>query len=468
MPTRRNVLLTAGAWFAGTQSLRAQDVTQAACGRLGRPLRILVPDGSQANVAPVIAGFERTHGGRSEMIVVDLDDINATLTLESILPELGVDIALPATFGIPDLADSGAILPLGDIDARLGGRALAEGELYRAGDDFDGEHWGFQTDGDVYLMFYHRGMLEDPDEQARYADLTGTPLAIPQTWPELDRQMAFFHRPDQGRFGGCLFRTATYAAWEWWARFHAAGGLPFDADFHPRLASDPGLAALEAMIAADAHLTGSKLGLFDNWARYNAGDIYASIGWGGTQKSLNLPGAGMRGRVANGPLPGAMLDGKPMPLAYFNWGWSYVVARHCPEPDLAYRFCQFAVGAKTSSDAVAAPEGYFDPFRKEHYSDPRIIEVYGTSFLREHQRAMTAPIPDLYVARRSEYFDALTFWLLRSLSGATRPDVALKNVENAWESTTEQVGRPRQAARWKALYAAYPDRLRPLWERDAG
>jgi multiple sugar transport system substrate-binding protein len=222
------------------------------------------------------------------------------------------------------------------------------------------------------------------------------------------------------------------------------------------------------MIAADAHLTGSKLGLFDNWARYNAGDIYASIGWGGTQKSLNLPGAGMRGRVANGPLPGAMLDGKPMPLAYFNWGWSYVVARHCPEPDLAYRFCQFAVGAQTSSDAVAAPDGYFDPFREEHYSDPRIIEVYGTSFLREHQRAMTAPIPDLYVARRSEYFDALTFWLLRSLSGATRPDVALKNVENAWESTTEQVGRPRQAARWKALYAAYPDRLRPLWERDAG
>ncbi|GHE04108.1 hypothetical protein U879_01620 [Defluviimonas sp. 20V17] len=454
--------------MAGAPALKAQAPLVTACERLGRPLRILVPDGSQANVAPVIAGFEQSHGCRSEMIVVDLDDINATLTLESIFPELGVDVALPATFGIPDLADSGAIRPLAGLGPHPDNAAYRKGELYRAGDEFDGQRWGFQTDGDVYLMFYQRDMLEDPDEQARYADQTGTPLSIPQTWEELDRQMAFFHRPDQGRFGGCLYRTATYVAWEWWTRFHAAGGLPFDAEFHPRLASAPGEAALETMIAANAHLTGTQLGLFDNWARYNAGDIYANIGWGGTQKALNMPGARLRGRVANGPLPGAMVDGKPLSLAYFNWGWSYVVARHCPEPALAYNFCKFAVGAKHSSDAVAAAAGYFDPFRKEHYSDPRIIDVYGRSFLREHRRAMAAPIPDLYVVRRSEYFDVLTFWLLRALSGAIRPEVALKNIENAWESTTEQVGRTRQAARWKALYAAYPDRLRPLWEADRG
>ena len=418
--------------------------------RLGRPLRLLVPDGSQGNVAPLMQSFAQSQHCEVEMIVTDTDDINAALMLEAILPEMQIDVALPATFGIPDLTEAGAILPLDGL-----ARDFGTSEAPHMADRYDNRLWGFQTDGDVYLMFYHKGMLEDPEQRARYADQTGGELEIPRTWEDLDRQMAFFHRPDEGRFGGCLYRTATYAAWEWWARFHARCGMPFDDDCNAAIANDAGVGALEAMVAASAHLTGSELGLFGNWSRYNRGDIYANIGWGGTQKALNQPGAGMRGNVAHGPLPG----GKDLPLSYNNWGWSYVIARHCPIPELAYTFCKHAVSLGPSGDAVAAIDGFFDPFRPEHYSDPRIIDAYGASFLAEHKKAMADPIPDLYIARRNEYFDSLTMWLLRALAGQTDPETALRHVSARWDIITEQAGADRQRDRWQRLRASYPQRF---------
>ncbi|MEM1360954.1 MAG: extracellular solute-binding protein [Pseudomonadota bacterium] len=462
MLTRRQMLIGAAA-MATPAGAQTPKTLQRGFERLGRPLRILVPEGAQANLHPVIQAFEDFCGCKADLVVVDLDNINATLMLESMVPTHDIDIALPATFGIPDLVEAEAILPLDAFSTAEDRRANVPGGLYAAGDGFDGRRWGYQTDGDVYLMFYNRTLLKDPEEQARYADTTGTALDIPLTWDQVDRQMAFFHRPNDGLFGGCLFRTATYANWEWWARFHARGGLPFTEGFHPAIAGEAGIGALEAMIASAGSLTGSELGLFANWERYGRGDIYANIGWGGTQKALYARHSPMRDRLAHGPLPGGVVNGAPLPMAYFNWGWSYVVATHCPEPELAYRFCQFATDPEGSAEAVAAVDGYFDPFRLEHYEDPRIVAVYGESFLEQHQRAMSAPIPDLYIARRGKYMEALNYWLLLALKRVVTPEIALENVSQVWELTTEQVGRKAQEDRWKALYAAYPVELQPLW-----
>lgn len=463
----RRFLLAAGAAsaampFAGLAQAAAdrsqisERQMQALLTRLGRPLRMLVPNGAQANLGPVTAHFEHECNCPVETIVTDVDNINSALILESITPASQIDIALPATFGIPDLVESRAILPVDQFAKAHQPSDFAGSQLYQSGDTFDGQHWGYQTDGDVYLMFYNRRMMENTDEQSRYADLTGTPLAIPRTWDEVDRQMAFFHRPETGQYGGCLFRTANYVAWEWWSRFHAAGGLPFHSDCRPGVASEVGLAALEAMIVSAQHLTGANLGLFDNWKRYNRGDVFANIGWGGTQKSLNAPGSGMYGNVINGPLPGGVIDGEHVPLAYFNWGWSYVIARHCPVPELAYLFCQTAVDTEVSARSIAEIDGYFDPYRVEHYEDPGIVKVYGKDFLNVHRQAMSNAIPDFYVARRGSYFEALNYWLLNALSGEVSPRAALKSIELAWELTTEQVGRAAQLQRWNALYSSYP------------
>ena len=462
MPNRRQMMLqTAAAAILPTAGYALTDMAAQAAA-LGRPLKILAPNGSQANLAPVLSSFDAAYGCPAALVVTDLDNINAMLALEALTQAHGIDVALPATFGIPDLAENGAIRPLEDIATRPGQSGQTIQSLYSTGDMFDGHRWGYQTDGDVYMMFYHKDFLTNSVHKAQYEDRFGEALQVPLDWRSLDRQMAFFHRPDEGMYGGCLFRTDIYAVWEWWMRFHAEGVWPFSADMTPQIDGDAGVKALEDMIASAEHLTGAHLGFFGNWDRYQQGDIYANVGWGGTQKSLNASGSAMRGRVLPARLPCAAFGEDRIPLSYFNWGWSYVVTRQSPVPELAHAFARHAVSGPVSADAVAQADSFFDPFRENHYSNPSIIETYGKGFLGEHRKAMSEAIPDLYLARRNAYFEKLSYWLSVALAREVTPERALRNVAESWRLITSRVGHNAQEARWQALRRQYPKKLRTL------
>jgi multiple sugar transport system substrate-binding protein len=478
--TRRDVL---GALVASTAYFRAPGTTLADGDRdlqvevakkaatlaagITKPLRLLMPNGSGDNVRPVISAFAKATGVRIDAIEIPVDDINTKLTLDAMSGEGDYDLALPATFGLPDLVAAGSIIPLTQYAARHEPKDFRSGILYDIGDSFDGDIYGFQADGDTYVMFYNRDFLEDPREQERYADTYGVPLAIPTTWPELDRQMAFFHRPDHGRFGGSLFRVPGYLAWEWWVRFHAKGVWPLARDLTPQIASSAGIEALEEMIQATQYQAPDALGngLFANWKRYEKGDIYANIGWGGTQKYLNGPTSKMRGRMAFGPTPGGFVDGELLTIPYFNWGWNYVVTSNSKRPELAYLFALFASTPGMSTVSVRQQGGYFDPFRTEHYKDPAIIDTYSPEFLKVHEASLRTSIPDLYLARQSGYFSALNDWIARALAGSITPKDALTRTARQWRLINKRSGQA-QKARWLRLRDKYPsdvaNRLRDL------
>ncbi|MEM7509043.1 MAG: extracellular solute-binding protein [Pseudomonadota bacterium] len=422
----------------------------------------MVPTGCEGNISPVIDAFREATGIEASWQAVGVGDVDSHLALDALSGEGGYDLALPATFALPDLASVGAIRDLSELAARHEPPGFRDDTLYSIGDTFDDRIYGFQADGDTYLMFYHRDWMLDPVEQARYGDLYGISLDVPQTWAELDRQMAYFHRPEQGRFGGALFRTPGYLAWEWWVRFHAKGVWPLSADLEPQIASDQGVEALEEMIRASETLypEAKSAGLFRNWKRYSEGQIYCNIGWGGSQKYLNNQGSGMRGRMVFGPTPGGIVDGQLLRTSYFNWGWSYAVTQFSQQPELAYLFALFASTGEISTLAVRDAEGYFDPFRAEHYSDPVIQRIYSPEFLEVHEASMRASIPDLYLARQSEYFRVLNNALLDAITGREKPEAALRQVAIQWSLLNRQVGKEQQRTRWHALRGKYPDQVR--------
>jgi multiple sugar transport system substrate-binding protein len=286
-------------------------------------------------------------------------------------------------------------------------------------------------------------------------------LEVPQSWEELDRQMAFFHAPQEGRYGGALFRVPQYLAWEWWIRFHAKGVWPLSPELVPQIAGEAGVTALEEMIRAGQSLVPEvkSMGLFDNWARYARGDVYANIGWGGTQKYLNGPGSAMRGRMIFGPTPGGG-PGLGSSVPYFNWGWSYVICAASTRPELAYLFSLFASTPRMSTLAVSQPDGFFDPFRPEHYEDPGIVAAYSAPFLKVQQAAMRGAIPDFYLQGRADYFAALTRWLDAALHQDVPPEVALRRVATAWDQITQRAGPEKQRRRWQQLRAKYPASMR--------
>jgi multiple sugar transport system substrate-binding protein len=311
-------------------------------------------------------------------------------------------------------------------------------------------------------MFYLKDWLDDPEQNKKFADKHGYKLKVPDTWEELDAMMAFFNQPGQNRFGGALYRTQYFIAWEWWVRFHAKGFYPFDENMKPQINNDAGVKALEELIAASKFLyPGARSnGLFENFEAFSQGDKFCNIGWGGTQKFLNSNKSKIRGKMAFGPMPGGMVKGQLLKTPYFNWGWNYVVSSVSKQPEIAYLFTLYACSPVMSTQAVRDVDGYFDPFRVVHYKDPQIIQNYSAPFLAVHEQAMRDSIPDLYLRGQGEYFDVLRVNIQAADVGEKKPKQALDEVASKWDSITRRMGKPSQVVQWRFLKSNYPEGIR--------
>lgn len=425
-----------------------------------KALRILIPNGSEANISAATKEFTRLSGVRCIIEEVPVDEINIELILRASVGDDSVDVALPATFGLTDLVQAKSILALDKWAEKYEPSGFSDGYLYRKGDHYQGKLYGYQTDGDEYLMFYNKAMMEDPIENEAYFNATGRQLAPASSWEDLDDMMAFFQRPEEGLYGGSLFRNPGYLVWEWWARFHAKGYLPFTDDMRANINNEAGVSALEELIAATSSLSPGSLtnGLFDNWADFARGNVFCDIGWGGTQKYL-MSRDNMRDNLIHSALPGPVIDGKPSTMGYFNWGWDYTVSTSSKQPELAYLLALFCATPHVSSLAVSEPEGFFDPFRRSHYEDQAIINAYGSSFLKAHRDSLSNSIPDLYISGQSNYMDALRQQILETVSGELSAKQALDICAQKWSHITRRLGKRAQTEQWQQLLATYPETM---------
>lgn len=411
-------------------------------------LTILYPDGSLPNLVPVTEAFSRITDIRFNLVKASVDDINTKILLESLGHKYTFDIGLPATFGIPDLVEANALLDISDYAQHYEPKLGYTPSLYDLGDRYKGKKYGYQTDGDVYLMFYNKDFLQDKTRISDYEQTYGTKLEIPNTWRELDQQMAFFHTNKNQSYGGAMFRIARYMVWEWWIRFHAKKQLPFNDDMTPNINTDFGIEALEELLAASKHqhpsVTGN--GLVDNWKLYSEGQCYANIGWGGTQKYLNSPGSKIRGNMLYASTP---------EVAYFNWGWNYVVSNQSQHPELSYLFCLFSVLPKQSTLAVTE-NGFFDPFREEHYDSTEIQDMYSNEFLNVHRKTMKTAIPDLYIEGQGQYMNVLQRSIVEAYNKNISAKEALAFAEFSWKKLTQKIGEQKQIDQWQYLKRQYP------------
>lgn len=425
-------------------------------------LKILQPSGSLGNVKPVADLFTQATGINFEYIEVPNSEINQKVLLEAVSRSGSFDIALPATFGLPDLVESGILVNLDQYAQKYEPADFQKDAIYTIGDYYKGSLYGYQTDGDTYLMFYNKPWLDDENERKGFADKNGYELKVPDTWEQLDAQLAWFHRPDQGKFGGALFRTQYFIAWEWWGRFHAKGFYPLADDLTPQINNDAGVAALEELLAASQYLyPGARTnGLFENFEAYGEGDKYANIGWGGTQKFLNSDKSKLKGKLAFGDMPGGIVNGELIKTPYFNWGWNYIVSAVSPEPEIAYLYTLYATSPTLSTIAVRDPAGYFDPTRNAHYEDAEIQQTYSPEFLVAHKASMINSIPDLYLKGQGEYFDELRVNLTAADAGTKTAKAALDDTAAAWERITRRMGARSQEVQWRFLKSNYPASVR--------
>lgn len=441
-------LCCAPASHAGASEDKLVQIINDVKGDRNISLTVLYPEGSLANVQAVADRFTKLTRIPINTQPSSVDDINTKLTIDAMRGETSFDIALPATFGIPDLVGTGVLFDVTALAQKYEPAIDYQASLYETGNTYKDRQYGYQTDGDSYLIFLNRTWLENPEERARYQARFGQALKVPETWQELDQQMAYFHRPEQSKYGGMLFRTPAYMVWEWWLRLHEKGIAPFDNNMQPQINTPEGVSALQEMLDATEflHPTVTSNGLVENWGQYAKANSYANIGWGGTQKYLQSADLPTKGSFISAPTPG---------VSYFNWGWSYVVSNFSKEKELAYLYTLFATLPAASIEAVKA-NGFFDPFREEHYQDPDIIALYSKDFLKTQRDALRNALPDFYVNGRDQYISVLQNAMKSALQGYVSPQEALDYTAKQWQMITDNLGREDQLKQWRFLKSRYP------------
>jgi multiple sugar transport system substrate-binding protein len=165
-------------------------------------------------------------------------------------------------------------------------------------------------------------------------------------------------------------------------------------------------------------------------------------------------------RLAFGPTPGGIIDGRLIRTPYFNWGWNCVVSSTSSYPEIAYLFTLFASSPAMSTASVRDTGGYFVPSRGRHYEDKHIREAYSPEFLAAHEDSMRNSIPDLYLKGQVEYFDELRLNIKAADAGTKSPKQALDDTVATWNGITERMGKRSQLVQWLYLKSAYPTRLR--------
>ena len=424
-------------------------------------LTLLYPKGCLANLKPITEVFSKETGVTFSLKETGVDEINSTIIFNSAKNEYLFDIALPATFGLPDLVSAGALAPLSNYVEQYEPSDYKTNQLYDYGDYINGTFYGYQTDGDTYLMFYNKTMMDSAANKEAFKQQYGYDLAIPTTWEQLDDMIQFFHQPEKNQYGGSLFRVPGYGAWEWWSRFHAKGYFPMDNKGDPQINNQAGIAALQAMLDVSAYLHPNTASdnLFDNWNTFGQNQTFCNIGWGGSQKYFNSQQSKVKNNLYYASTPGGNIKGETISCPIFNWGWNYVVSTQCPQKELAYLFTLYACSPAISTLAVQQ-DGYFDPFREEHYANEEIKTIYSPEFLDAHRNSMTNSIPDFYLQNQSAYLSSLQENIYLAYKGSLSAKQALDITATDWKLQTAKVGKDIQKKNWLELRKKYPSTLR--------
>ncbi|MGH1438472.1 MAG: extracellular solute-binding protein [Cellvibrionaceae bacterium] len=424
-------------------------------------LTILYPKGCLANIKPLTTAFSKETGVRFTLKESGVDDINASIVFSAAKNEHTFDIALPATFGLLDLVSVGALAPLSDYAKKYEPINYKQDQLYDYGDYVNATLYGYQTDGDTYLMFYNKSMMDDTDNKKAFYDQHQYELAIPETWDQLDDMIRFFHQPQKLQYGGCLFRVPGYGAWEWWSRFHAKGYFPLNNQGEPQINNKAGVSALQEMLDISTYLHPSTASdnLFDNWDTYSQNQTFCNIGWGGSQKFFNSNKSKVKNNLYYAPAPGGNIKGRNINCPIFNWGWNYVVSSQCPHKEIAYLFTLYACSPSMSTLSVQQ-DGYFDPFRKEHYENPEIQAIYSPEFLDAHKLSMEQSIPDFYIQNQTRYLSSLQENIYLAYKGSLTAKQALDITATEWQRQNLKVGIEKQKQNWLSLQEKYPKTLK--------
>ena len=160
--------------------------------------------------------------------------------------------------------------------------------------------------------------------------------------------------------------------------------------------------------------------------------------------------------IKTGLMPGRNVGGKLVrrPVIFYNI--TYGVNNHVSSNrQLAtYLFLQWAGAAKPYTQLTFNPAGYQDPHHTFSLSDSYVNRATWTSVDRSSRSSQSAP--PITIRGGSEYRQALSDQIQNVLTKQATPEQAAKNLQSAWDATTDRIGASKQAKAMKTFVTAFP------------
>ena len=350
---------------------------------------------------------------------------------------------------------------------------------------WDGKWIAATVDGDLFSGYYRKDLFEDPRNRTDFRNRYGYELFPPDTWAQY-RDIAEFFTGRPQPDGRPLYGTAEAFArggqqfWTLFSRTSAYTNHPdhpgaqfFDPDTMRAQVNNPGwLRAVEEYVEILAFSPPSALdfGIVEARDAFISGQTAMALDWGDTaQIAADSERSAVSGRVGYFVLPGAkqvwngrvwqwdeMSSVHKAPFLAFG-GWIAGVPKNSRNPEAAWDYITWFSSPENSLHDVVTSGTGINPYRFTHFTNidawteaftmPSASEYLDVvrSSLDSPNVALDLRLPGFY-----RYTEALEQELSGILRGESGSEEAMDRVAQAWERITDDLGRDRQLAAYRA------------------
>lgn len=358
---------------------------------------------------------------------------------------------------------------------------------YRNAAVWDGAPKGLVYDGNVHNLFLRRDLLQNEDYKKKFADQFGYELAAPNTWQQFADVAKFFSSFDWSGTGNSYGMVEPMGRGTGGVYFLIGRGLSYSKalgdpyaffnpeDMSPRV-SEPGwVQALEDW-KRDSEFGPpgvTQYGFSESRPTFVSGQSAMITDWGDIGTLSYSADSQVKGKTQTAQIPGAERyfdrvkkdwiatpDGNHAPYLAVT-AWLFSVPKTAENKEAAWDLAAFLCNPEAHSKLVAFPDSGIQPARTETIDNPQYLIDAGMDPVdaKEYLEAIGAAIGnpnavlDLRIPGGGEYYNSLDVEASRFMAGEISAEKAMKNAADAWNMTTDRLGRDRQAELYKASVA---------------
>jgi multiple sugar transport system substrate-binding protein len=315
-------------------------------------------------------------------------------------------------------------------------------------------------DIDVVFFMYNKEAFERPENQAKYKEMYGKDLKLPETWDEYAQLAEFFQGWDwagDGRehYGVAETWTKGYYWYMWQPRFASFGGQYFDENMKALVNSEAGVAALKNMVEAKKGAAPgmANFAYADQETSFAKGDTAMTFSWPSVLKVAELgEQSAVKGKVGLALLPAGEPGGKR--LASLEGGWSMGVPKASKNKDAAMCVIWYLSQPEVHDANTRNPPQGMDPGTYSAFAPGSLMcEGYPTAadLCVVNKQSIETGYPEIYLHGNGQYMDALNYEVGEALENGKDPQQAMDDVAKKWDEITEQIGVDIQKADWQML-----------------